>query len=103
MPNEAEDLDAFHARIQERLKRARRASLDQQTRAAALIEIAQEIRNHSLRVRTCAWCESVSVREGWYPPSVSELVTRLSSAESASHGICPVCFAKLAPGARYPG
>lgn len=98
-----DDLDVFHARIQERLARARKDSLDQQMRAAALIEIAHEVRNQSLRVRTCAWCRNVNVREGWYPPSVSELVERLSNTEEASHGICPVCFEKLAPGQAYPG
>lgn len=103
MAREPDDPEAFQAAIRARLARARRASVDQQTRAAALIEIAHEIRNHSLRVRTCAWCRNVSVREGWYPPSVSELVSRLSNTESASHGICPVCFEMLAPGAPYPG
>lgn len=98
----ADNLEAFRQQLETRLAQLHRMSQDEQLRAAALSEIAQEIRNRSLHVRSCAWCGRISVGNGWYPPSVSELVERLSKTRTETHGICPVCFGQMAPGEHYP-
>ncbi|MBD0329519.1 MAG: hypothetical protein ICV64_05385 [Thermoleophilia bacterium] len=52
----------------------------------------------------CAWCESVSTNgELWFRPTPWRFALRTRERETGvSHGICPGCFAALAPDVAYP-
>jgi hypothetical protein len=90
-------------RFRERLDRALELAVDEQARSRALSEIAFGLRERRLRVRTCAWCESISLGEGWHRVSTGRLVAELSRNAAATHGICPRCFAEFLPDVPYPG
>jgi hypothetical protein len=100
---ELEELAAEHDRLAGRLGRLEAEVADERTRAAVLSEIAEALRESGrLRLRVCAWCGRVSVGARWHRPQADELPRRLRTP-AATHGICPDCFAELAPGTSYPG
>jgi hypothetical protein len=90
------------ARLAARFDRAVALAADEQARSLALREIADGLLERRLRVRACAWCESISLGAGWHRTSSGRLVGELSRNAAATHGICPACFAAFLPGVPYP-
>jgi hypothetical protein len=92
----------LRAGLAARLDRALELAADEQARSLALREIADGLLERRLRVRACAWCESISLGAGWHRTSTGRLVGDLSRNAAATHGICPACFARFLPNLRYP-
>ena len=85
-----------------RLARALELAADEQARSLALREIAVGLCERRLVVRTCAWCESISLGADWHRVSTGRLVGELSRQAATTHGICPRCFAEFLPDVPYP-
>ena len=52
----------------------------------------------------CAWCDRLSSDgEAWIRPTPWRFLVRPGEPDAGlTHGICPGCFAKLAPEVAYP-
>ena len=53
------------------------------------------------RVTVCAWCTSVGV-DGTWPAERRPSLMSVERQRELTHGICPDCFATLAPAVPYP-
>jgi hypothetical protein len=68
----------------------------------ALDDMAATLRDDSrASVRICAWCESACVAGEWYDSDLVTFAWRVDA--TASHTICPACFARVLPNVPYPG
>jgi hypothetical protein len=54
------------------------------------------------KVIVCAWCRRISIAGEWREPiDEPDLLASLDDA-LVTHGICPACFGRHAPGIAYP-
>ena len=65
--------------------------------------LARLLRTVLDKVIVCAWCERVAIGGEWRDPvDDPRLVRVLVRRALVSHGICPRCFGRHAPGTAYP-
>jgi hypothetical protein len=55
------------------------------------------------KVIVCAWCRRISIAGEWRE-AIDEpaLLASLNDRALVTHGICPACFGRHAPGIAYP-
>ena len=55
------------------------------------------------KVIVCAWCRRIAVAGEWREPiDEPNLLASLDEKALVSHGMCPACFGRHAPGIGYP-
>ena len=55
------------------------------------------------KVIVCAWCRRVSIAGEWREAiDEPDLLAALDDDALVTHGICPACFRRQAPGIAYP-
>jgi hypothetical protein len=55
------------------------------------------------KVIVCAWCRRISIAGEWREAiDEPDLLASLDDDALVTHGICPACFGRHAPGIAYP-
>jgi hypothetical protein len=55
------------------------------------------------KVIVCAWCRRISIAGEWCEAiDEPDLLASLEGDALVTHGICPACFGRHAPGIAYP-
>jgi len=55
------------------------------------------------KVIVCAWCRRISIAGEWREAiDAPDLLASLDDEALVTHGICPACFGRHAPGVAYP-
>jgi hypothetical protein len=72
-------------------------------RSVMLHRVVQVLHVNGVDVTSCAWCDRYHIGDGWYSEDASRLILALAASHRLTHGICPDCFAEVAPaGVDYP-
>lgn len=92
----------FEEILAERVTLAVASAQREVARSVMLCDVSAA-RRESGHITSCAWCRRFNAGGGWYAADASRALSLLIRVRPLTHGVCPACFARIAPaGLDYP-